>query len=199
MARGFSMRGVMGAADRAVQHARTWLQSVEPGSRIHDVQEDPRFQHRGVDLLWELPSGEVRGIEVKGDRQPRRKRYFFELVSNLERDTPGCFLYSGADLMVYVFLMQGELHVLPLKAVREWFLPRAKAYELRHTFTQTGAIRYTTVGAVVPVRDVREGVAGVKCIPLPRRGVPQEGAPPDVLVADTSRPPSERPEEDVPY
>lgn len=189
----------MGAADRAVQHARTWLQATEPGSRVHDVQEDPRFQHRGVDLLWELPSGEVRGIEVKGDRQPRRKRYFFELVSNLERDTPGCFLYSGADLMLYVFLVQGELHVLPLKAVREWFLPRAKAYELRHAFTQTGAIRYTTVGAVVPVRDVREGVPGVQCIPLPRRGAATQEAPADVLVAGAQAPAPARPEEDVPY
>ncbi len=188
----------MGAADRAVQYARNWLLATEPGSRVHDVQDDPRFQHRGVDLLWELPSGEVRGIEVKGDRQPRRRRYFFELVSNLERDTPGCFLYSGADLMVYVFLAQGELHVLPLKAVREWFLPRAKSYELRHAFTQTGAIRYTTVGAIVPVKDVQEGVPEVKFIPLPRRGQPPTGeaqaageSPPE-----TAQPP---PEDDVPY
>jgi hypothetical protein len=188
------MRGVLGAGERAVQHAQTWLLSAEPGSRIHDVQEDPRFQHRGVDLLWELPSGEVRGVEVKGDRSPRhRRRYFFELVSNLERDTPGCFLYSGADLLVYVFLTQGELHVLPLKAVREWFLPRAKSYELRNTSTQTGAIRYTTVGAVVPVKDVREAVPGVQYIPLPRRGGrPVEGAP----AGGTD---SEKPEEDVPF
>lgn len=189
----------MGAADRAVQYARNWLLATEPGSRVHDVQDDPRFQHRGVDLLWELPSGEVRGIEVKGDRQPRRRRYFFELVSNLERDTPGCFLYSGADLMVYVFLAQGELHVLPLKAVREWFLPRAKSYELRHTFTQTGAIRYTTVGAVVPVKDVQEGVPEVKYIPLPRRGQTAEdiqAGQAAQVIGEAQQPP---PEEDVPY
>ena len=189
----------MGAADRAVQYARNWLLAAEPGSRVHDVQEDPRFQHRGVDLLWELPSGEVRGIEVKGDRQPRRRRYFFELVSNLERDTPGCFLYSGADLLVYVFLAQGELHVLPLKTVREWFLPRAKSYELRHTFTQTGAIRYTTVGAVVPVKDVQEAVPEVKSIPLPRRGQ-TAGEPQAAGQAPPGQQEAPRPaEEDVPY
>ncbi|WP_239470010.1 hypothetical protein [Archangium violaceum] len=199
MARSFSMRGVMGAADRAVQYARNWLLVTEPGSRVHDVQEDPRFQHRGVDLLWELPSGEVRGIEVKGDRQPRRRRYFFELVSNLERDTPGCFLYSGADLLMYVFLAQGELHVLPLKAVREWFLPRAKSYELRHTFTQTGAIRYTTVGAVVPVKDVQEAVPEVKFIPLPRRGRTAEEAQSAGEEMPGQPPAQEKPEEDVPY
>ena len=192
MARSFSMRGVMAAADRAVQHARTWLLESEPGSRVHDVQEDPRFQHRGVDLLWELPTGEVRGIEVKGDRRPRgRRNYFFELISNLEKDTPGCFLYSGADLLVYVFLGQGELHVMPMKDVREWFLPRAKAYELKHTFTQTGAIKYTTVGAIVPCRDVREGVAGVRYIPLRRTAETNEILPEAVPTKPT--------EEDVPF
>lgn len=170
MGRSFSMRGVLGAGERAVQHARAWMLESEPGSRVHDVQADPRFQHRGVDLLWELPSGQVRGVEVKGDRQARRRRYFFELISNLQRDTPGCFLYSQADLMVYVFLAQGELHVLPLPAVREWFLPRAKGYELIHTHTQTGPIRYTTVGASVPVAEVLQAVPGVQHVRLPGRG-----------------------------
>nr|WP_227026772.1 hypothetical protein [Corallococcus soli] len=191
------MRGVQGAADRAVQHARAWLLETEPGSRVHDVQLDPRFQHRGVDLLWELPSGEVRGIEVKGDRNATRRRYFFELVSNLEKDTPGCFLYSGADLMVYVFLTQGELHVLPLPRVREWFIPRAKDYALKHAFTQTGAIRYTTVGAVVPVRDVAEGVPGVSAVKL-KRAAPIElpGTPtaqavtPDTGASNDTPPPT---------
>jgi hypothetical protein len=172
MPRSFSMRGVQGAADRAVQHARTWMLETAPGSRVHDVQLDPRFQHRGVDLLWELPTGEVRGIEVKGDRQAHR-RYWFELVSNVEKDTPGCFLYSGADLLMYVFLTRAELHVLPLKEVREWFLPRAKAYALKHTSTKTGAIRYTTVGAVVPCREVLDAVASVLCVPL-KRGTGQD-------------------------
>jgi hypothetical protein len=188
MPRSYSMRGVQGAADRAVQHARTWMLETAPGSRIHDVQTDPRFQHRGVDLLWELPTGEVRGIEVKGDRQTRR-RYWFELVSNVEKDTPGCFLYSGADLMVYVFLSQAELHVLPLKQVREWFLPRAKAYALKHTSTKTGAIRYTTVGAVVPCHEVLDAVPSVLCVPLKR------GASKDAPAEESSPGPESSPGE----
>ncbi|GHG69511.1 hypothetical protein GCM10012319_13700 [Comamonas sp. KCTC 72670] len=186
------MRGVQSAADRAVQHARAWMLETEPGSRVHDVQLDPRFQHRGVDLLWELPSGEVRGIEVKGDRNATRRRYFFELVSNLEKDTPGCFLYSGADLLVYVFLSQGELHVVPLKAARDWFLPRAKEYPLKHAFTQTGAIRYTTVGAVVSVRDVAEGVPGVLRVPLKRRGGAKEAGEDEAPAPEDAKAPETR-------
>ena len=104
------MRGVMGAADRAVALAREVMQREVPGSLIHDVSNDPRFQHRGVDLLWERPGEKVLGVEVKGDRQGfRRKTYFFELISNAEKDSPGCFLYSIADLLVYVFVDVGQV------------------------------------------------------------------------------------------
>ncbi len=153
------MRGVMGAADRAVAFAHEYLALQAPGSLVHDVQGDPRFQHRGVDLIWERPGQPVLGVEVKGDRQGRRRgNYFFELISNAEKDSPGCFLYSVADLLVYVFLDARELHALDLKVVRDWFVPRAKDYPLKSTRTRTGAVLYTTVGAIVPLRHVREGV-----------------------------------------
>ncbi len=149
------MRGVMGAADRAVALARDVMERESPGSLIHDVSADPRFQHRGVDLLWERPGQQVLGVEVKGDRQGfRRKTYFFELISNAEKDSPGCFLYSVADLLVYAFVDVAQVHVLELKTVRDWFVPKAKDYPLKTTKTRTGANLYTTVGAIVPWRDV---------------------------------------------
>ena len=148
------MRGVLGAAERAVRLSREYLEWRAPGSLVHDVQLDPRFQHRGVDLLWERTPSEVLGIEVKGDRQGRRGNYFFELVSNVEKDTPGCFLYSVADAYLYAFLDLGEVHHLPMPATREWFLAKAREFPIRHTRTKTGAVMYTTVGALVPVLDV---------------------------------------------
>jgi hypothetical protein len=159
------MRSVQLAADRAVMLVRDHLLAAAPGSRVHDVQQDPRFQHRGVDLLWENGE-EVLGVEVKGDRQGRRGTFFFELVSNLEKDTPGCFLYSEAHLLAYVLLAEQELHLLPLPATRAWFLPRAKAYPLKHTRTSLGEKGYTTVGAVVPIREVHAQVAGAARISL---------------------------------
>jgi hypothetical protein len=160
------MRGVLGASDRAVALARAHLTTLDGESRIHDVQKDPRFQHRGVDLLWERKGGEVRGVEVKGDRHGRSGNYFFELVSNLEKDTPGCFLYSEADLMLYVFLERREVHELPLEPTRAWFLERAKRFPLKTTKTRTGAATYTTVGAIVPIREVLAEVAGATRVRL---------------------------------
>jgi hypothetical protein len=159
MPRAYSMRGVQGAAHRAVRLATDFFQMRAPGSLVHDVQEDPRFQHRGVDLLWDKGDGHVLGVEVKGDRQGRRRgNYFFELISNAEKDSPGCFLYSTADLLVYVLLDAREVHCLELKPLRDWFLPKTKEYPLKSTRTKTGAALYTTVGAIVPMRDVKAGV-----------------------------------------
>jgi hypothetical protein len=155
------MHGVQYAADRAVGLAVQCLTTLEPDSKIHDVQGDPRFQHRGIDLLWESTDGALRGVEVKGDRHARRGNYFFELISNLERDTPGCFLYSQADWLLYVFLETREVHRIPLANARAWFLPRSKEFELRHTQTHAGEIRYTTVGALVPVKRALSEVDGI--------------------------------------
>ena len=165
------MRGVMGAADRAVSLAREVLLREAPGSLVHDVQEDPRFQHRGVDLLWERTGQKVLGVEVKGDRQGyRRGTYFFELISNAEKDSPGCFLYSIADLLVYVFVDVRHVHVLELKPEREWFVARAKDFPLKTAKTRTGANLYTTVGASVPWREVKKAVPAAVTVhaPAPR-------------------------------
>lgn len=166
MARSYSMLAVRGAADRAVAVARSYLLREDGEGELHDVQADPRFQARGVDLVWERSGGRLLGVEVKGDRQAgRRGTYFFELVSNLERDTPGCFLYSQADVLLYVFLQTLEVHHLPVPETRAWFLAHAARYPLRHARTRVGAQAYTTVGAVVPVRDVLREVAGARRVP----------------------------------
>jgi len=158
------MQAVQHAAARAVSLVRDVLLAEVSGSQIHDVQEDPRFRHQGVDLLWEQPGGTLLGVEVKGDRQGRRGTYFLELLSNAEKDTPGCFLYSRADLLAYVFLDRRELHLLPLPAAREWFLARASEFPLRKAQTRVGAVRYTTVGASVPTRRVLLDVAGTRVV-----------------------------------
>ena len=160
------MQAVQHAAARAVALVRDVLLTEVTGSQVHDVQEDPRFRHRGVDLLWQRPGAEVLGVEVKGDRQGRRGTYFLELVSNAEKDTPGCFLYSRADLLAYVLLDRHELHLLPLPAVREWFLSRASEFPLRQAQTRVGRERYTTVGATVPCRRVLTEVPGARRIAL---------------------------------
>ena len=184
MARSYSMRGVLGAAERAVLMCREYLSWAAPESLIHDVQLDPRFQHRGVDLLWQTERG-ILGVEVKGDRQGYRGNYFFELVSNLEKDTPGCFLYTLADAYLYAFLDLREVHHLPMPETRAWFLEHSKRFPLRHTRTRMGSTTYTTVGAVVPVREVLRAVPSVRRFRV-EDGQVEALAPPRSRSAQTS-------------
>jgi len=151
------MHSVMGAANRAVAMACQWMREQYPTARIHNVQEAPRFQHLGVDLLWEKGPAAVEGVEVKGDRS-RGKRFFFELVSNFEKNTPGCFLYSKADWLLYVFLPLRTLHLLPLPATRAWLLPLARSLPLHKAHTRTGPIAYTTLGVTVPVATLLQAL-----------------------------------------
>jgi hypothetical protein len=164
--RAYTMQSVQGAAQRAVAVARAFLLAQDAQSTLYDVQSDPRFQARGIDFLWERDGRALLGVEVKGDRQAaQRGTYFFELVSNLEKNTPGCFLYSMADFVLYVFLQRLEVHLLPLPKARRWFLANAARFPLRHTTTRLGPHSYTSVGALVPVRDVLQGVEGARRVP----------------------------------
>ena len=72
-----------------------------------------------------------------------------------------------ADLLVYVFVDVQHVHVLELKAVREWFVPRAKEFPLKTAKTRTGAHLYTTVGASVPWREVKKAVPAAVAVHLP--------------------------------
>jgi len=125
---------------------------------------EPTIARNYAEVLLELANraGDLRGWgeTAPGRQQANRGNYFFELISNLERESPGCFLYSSADLLLYVFLSPRELHHLPMNATREWFLARAKSFELRTTRTRVGQSSYTTVGALVPIKDVLAQVAG---------------------------------------
>jgi hypothetical protein len=154
----------MATADKAVELAREYLVEQHPQARIHDVGKDPRFQHRGIDLLVELPDESIVAVEVKGDRHRHRGNFFFEVVSNVERNTPGCFLYSQANRLLYVFVDEEEVHDLPLNRAREWFVARSSEFELRHTQTKVSPTElYTTVGALVPVKRVLTEVEGAIC------------------------------------
>ena len=80
------MQSVRGAADRAVSVARAFLKAEDGRAGIHDVQEDPRFQARGIDLLWATSSQGLVGVEVKGDRQAARRGTYFCFCASVPKN-----------------------------------------------------------------------------------------------------------------
>ncbi|WP_017730876.1 hypothetical protein [Nafulsella turpanensis] len=138
---------------------------------VINVENDPIYREKDIDVLWivKTEEGAVKtiGIEIKGDRWHKTGNYFFETVSNEEKGTPGCFMYTEASFIYYYFVEERELHILPMPATRDWFKKNEETFQERKTSTPVGrGEHYVTVGRLVPRHRVTTEVAGVKILKI---------------------------------
>jgi hypothetical protein len=137
-----------------------WLCSRPESISVVNVEDDPDYQHRDIDLIWVTHTGDIL-VEVKGDRWNRTNNFFFETHSNLEKGTPGCFMYTEADWLFYYFVNTRLLYKLPMPKTRDWFDITMNRFRERSTTTPVGNSHYTTVGRLVPITTVMLEVPGV--------------------------------------
>ncbi len=167
--RQYSLANTLHPAQQAPRDLEAWLWTRPETLDVHNVEHDPAYQKMGVDLLW-VTEKALYKVEIKADRLGHQTgNFFFETASNKEKGTPGCFLYTSADLFFYYFTHTRQLIILPLPATRAWFLPRQEQFPARETTTPVGSEFYTTVGRLVPVEIVSREVPGVRKIKLPER------------------------------
>lgn len=120
---------------------------------ILNVENDLSYQKKDIDLLWihRTNVGEVTtSIEIKVDNYYRTGNYFFETLSNVEKNTDGCFMYSEAKYLYYYFL-NVELHIFKLDEARKWFIQNKNRFTYKRTSTpipNTNSV-YHTEGALV--------------------------------------------------
>ncbi len=157
----YTMHDALEVAKLATADIEAWLRSQPETIDIINVEDDPQFQCRDIDLIWTRHNGETL-IEIKGDRWNKTRNLFFETHSNLEKGTPGCFLYTEADWLFYYFVNTRQLYKLPMPKTREWFLITMRRFQERSTKTPVGSNYYTTVGRLVPIAVVMLEVPGVK-------------------------------------
>ncbi len=165
--RRYSMAEVS-AVEAEAMEAIVWYLQQRPGTvEVRDVRDDPEYRAADVDLLWTWrdQAGRLRTarLEVKADRWHGTGNFFFETQSNKGRGTPGCFLYTQADYLLYYFVGLRLLYILPMPATRDWFLAHQERFPERETSTAVGeGEQYITVGRLVPIGEVLAHVAGVK-------------------------------------
>ena len=148
-------------ARRASPEIEAWLREWHGTVDVENVEGDEAYQKIDVDLLWTTIARDY-AVEIKADRWHETGNFFFETVSNKERGTPGCFLYTEADFLFYYFVEPRTLYILPVPRVRDWFLKNVERFEQRETTTPVGGEHYTTVGRIVPIELVLKEVTGVK-------------------------------------
>ena len=91
-------------------------------------------------------------IEVKTDKW-RTPNIYFETISSIENNTPGCMYKTEADYIFYYFLAYKELYMLKRKDYVEWFdknklhLEECRPKEVRNT-------NYTSAGYIVPKKHI---------------------------------------------
>ncbi|MCB9136440.1 MAG: hypothetical protein H6636_13515 [Anaerolineales bacterium] len=167
MSRQYAVTNTFPAAHHAAVELQAWLWTRPETLDVHNVEDDPAYQKADVDLLWLTEKARYK-IEIKADRLGHHTgNYFFETHSNQEKGTPGCFLYTEADLFFYYFTETRRLAILPMPATRAWFLPRQDQFPERKTTTPVRNGFYTTVGRLVPVSLVSQEVKGVWVATIP--------------------------------
>ncbi len=100
MLRSITMSDASDVARQASAEVEAWLRRRPDTLDVRNVEDDPEFQRVDVDLVWTTHRRSYT-IEVKGDRWHETGNFFFETLSNKEKGTPGCFLYTQADFLFY--------------------------------------------------------------------------------------------------
>lgn len=154
----YSMNEGLQVANQATTVIEAWLRSLPTTLRVENVEADPKFQQIDVDLILTTTKNSYR-LEIKADRWHKTGNFFFETYSNREKGTPGCFIYTQADWLLYYFVSPRTLYLLPMPLTREWFLANIDGFRERSTTTQVrGGGYYTTVGRLVPIQTVMQEV-----------------------------------------
>lgn len=130
-----------------------WLNSLPYIKDVVNVEDDTDYQKKDIDLLLHTTSDRIIPVEIKGDRYSETGNFFFETISNVGKDTLGCFLYTEAEFLFYYFVCTKELYTIPMKEVRQWFYENMDSFIISTTSTLVGGGFYTTRGRLVP-RDL---------------------------------------------
>lgn len=153
MARGYGFDEVAQVGTDANREVVQYLESLKETIQVIDVQDDEFFQKKDIDLLYLFKTkNDVRlmKIEVKGDRQHKSGNYFLETVSNVDKGTEGCFMYSEADYFFYYFVETKELNIIPLQDARTWFIANMFEFEPKKVRTRVNGHYYESEGRIVP-------------------------------------------------
>jgi hypothetical protein len=166
----YEMDKMLEVTNKATEEIVAYLNSQPSVLRVENVEEYRTYQVKDIDLLilTQLSNGQkvTKSIEIKADRWYRTGNYFFETISNYEKKTLGCFMYTEADYLFYYFVDPKELHILPMPQTRDWFIKNQKRFEIKVVNTAVQGDSYSSQGRVVPRHIVRREVKNVKIIKI---------------------------------
>jgi len=97
-----------------------WLMSRESVKNVIDVSDDRDYQKKDIDYIVQFHKGKNVSIEIKCDTYYHTGNFFLELISNDNKGTEGCLIYTEADYLFYFFDKVNILYIIPVKELQQW-------------------------------------------------------------------------------
>lgn len=132
------------------------LEELFAGGIFNDVSLDKEYQKLDIDLIIKYEYEDYK-IEIKTDKTAY-KNLFLEVISSLERGTPGWFSITEADYIFYGFSLSGDIYFIPVSFLRE--LLEERSFCEKEAYENVGAGTKTSVGVIVPVSFVSDYYIG---------------------------------------
>jgi hypothetical protein len=136
-----------------VEKIKSYLESIDNILIVEDVQNVREYQHKDIDLRYLTKTNIIVSIEVKTDRYYNTGNFFFETISNKQKNTPGCFMYTEADYIYYYYNTVNMIYKIPVVESRQWFINHMNSFKTKETSTDN---YYITIGKLVPRKIIME-------------------------------------------
>lgn len=157
-------------ADMGAAEITAWLESSEYNVAVHNVEASKYYQQRDIDLVWlhykddnfRIHETVATTLEIKADTYDS-PNFFLEVISNDNKNTPGCFLQTQSDYLYYYFINKKILYAIPTKEAQDWYYNKVNnGHKFKYTSVPTknkmGQVLYRNKGALVNIKQMMKEV-----------------------------------------
>lgn len=134
---------------------------IANGFQIIDRRANPEYWAKDIDFTA-IKGNRSADIEIKWDnRMHQSGAFFFELITDIEKQKPGWATYTGADYIFYGDAVGMVFYIFPVGAMRQYLKNHYGEYNTRRATDYnrtTGAVRKQSLGAVVPLAAFQQEV-----------------------------------------
>ncbi len=142
-----------------IEMARPVLDKVFSGG--WKFLDDKRLQYAcHTDIVGHDKGGKFFSVEMKAETEDIHGNFFIELISNASAEDDkfrtGWIDKSIAEFIVYAFLSNRTIYIIPRRPLKVWFLENIEQYRLKRQ--EKYEQHNQTIGIPVPIEHVRVNV-----------------------------------------
>lgn len=140
-----------------------YLNSRPSIEQVEDVTGNPEYQDKDIDFLIHFTNGTTQSLEIKADFY-RSPNIFYETLSAVETNSPGCLEKTEAERLAYYFVEYNILYIFDMAKLREWVHLNWELFESRG-YTKTlknyryDGNKYTSKGFAIPRTIIEDSLA----------------------------------------